>query len=63
MMINDCIIYACSCVRIRRIYNCFQPLMVCLSLTGTLKQMKRLAKDYDAKVVEWAHNLTGSVKV
>ena len=44
-------------------YNCFQPLMVCLSYNGTLKQMKRLAEDYDAKVIEWAHNLTGTVKV
>ena len=44
-------------------YNCFQPLMVCLSYAGTLKQMKRLAEDYDAKVVEWVHNLTGTVQV
>ena len=29
-------------------YNCFQPLKVCLSYSGTIAQMKRVAKDYDA---------------
>lgn len=44
-------------------YNSLQPLMICLSYNGTMKQMKSLIKDFDAPVFEWSKDLANNLKV
>ena len=44
-------------------YNSLQPLMVCLSYNGTMKQMKNLVKEFDAPVLEWSKHLATSLEV
>jgi hypothetical protein len=46
----------------KKVYNCLQPLMVCLSYTGTLKLIDRLSHDHDIKVQYWCHDLTDNLK-
>lgn len=42
---------------ILQVYNCLQPLMVCLSYKGTFDLLDSIAKDYDAEVKVWSDNL------
>ena len=37
--------------------------MVCLSYNGTIKQMRRLTKDFDADVTSWSKTLKINRKV
>lgn len=46
-----------------KIYNCLQPFMVCLSYNGTIKQMRRLTKEFDADITLWSKTLKINRKV
>ena len=47
----------------RFIYNCLQPLMVCLSHSGTLKLLDKLAEDHDIKVQFWSNDFKKRLEV
>uniref|UniRef100_A0A1X7TAT2 Uncharacterized protein n=1 Tax=Amphimedon queenslandica TaxID=400682 RepID=A0A1X7TAT2_AMPQE len=41
----------------KQVYNCLQPLKVCLSHSGTLKLIDKLAEDHDINVQFWSDDL------
>lgn len=46
-----------------QLYNCLQPLMVCLSYNGTIKHINHLAANFDDPVLKWRDRLTQNVQV
>ena len=50
---HDCNIYS----TVLQIYNCLQPLMVCMSHKETLRVVDSLAKDFDSDVTSWCSQL------
>jgi len=46
-----------------QLYNCLQPLMVCLSYNGTIKHINHLAANFDDPVVKLRDRLTHNVQV
>ncbi|XP_019858884.1 PREDICTED: uncharacterized protein LOC109587103 isoform X2 [Amphimedon queenslandica] len=45
-----------------KIYNCLQPLMICLSHGGTMNLLDRLGKDYDVDVLSWSNSLLSQLE-
>ena len=39
-----------------QVYNCLQPLMICLSYRGTLELVDKLAEDWDQDVLPGTHS-------
>ena len=46
-----------------QVYNCLQPLMLCMSHSGTLKIVDRLCEDYDMDVYTWNDEQKQSLQV
>ena len=46
-----------------QVYNCLQPLMLCMSYYGTLKIIDQLCEDHDMEVYAWSDDLKQSLQV
>lgn len=46
-----------------QVYRCLQPLMVCLSSSGTAKLIERLNEDHDIEVQFWADDMKDALEV
>lgn len=46
-----------------KVFQCLQPLMVCLSSTGTTKLIDRLGEDHDVEVLIWGDELKDAQEV
>jgi L1 cell adhesion molecule like protein len=58
--LSTCFLHFMYCFQI---FNCLQPLMVCLSHSGTLKMIDKLSEDHDVDVQFWSHELLNNLKV
>jgi L1 cell adhesion molecule like protein len=44
----------------KQVFECLQPLMVCLTHSGTMKVIEKLSEDFDSSVHLWSHKLLQS---
>ena len=50
-------------VSLLQLYNCLQPLMLCLSHKGTANLIHKLTVDHDKNVLQWHDSLREKIQV
>ena len=50
-------------VSLLQLYNCLQPLMLCLSHKGTANLIHKLTVDHDKNMLQWHDNLRKKIQV